>query len=69
MSAGSEGRIILSHAVKTTELLVLTDSAGAFSNTAKNSKEKEINALAFVADSTLLASGGNDQKVKIWDLK
>ncbi|HYT92885.1 MAG TPA: WD40 repeat domain-containing protein [Gemmataceae bacterium] len=28
---------------------------------------KEVRALAFNADGTLLATGGNDQTVRLWD--
>eukprot|EP01017_Pseudomicrothorax_dubius_P024493 TRINITY_DN2602_c0_g1_i2.p1 TRINITY_DN2602_c0_g1~~TRINITY_DN2602_c0_g1_i2.p1 ORF type:complete len:371 (+),score=30.17 TRINITY_DN2602_c0_g1_i2:159-1271(+) len=59
-SAGADGRIVLSHAGKGNQLLLLEDELNRTIPT---------NAVAFTSNSQFLASGGNDGIVKLWDLK
>jgi len=59
-SAGSDGKIVLNHAWKGTNLLSLDD---------ENSRSAQVNSAWFTSNSQYLASGGNDCLLKVWDLK
>ncbi len=75
-SAGSDGKIVLNHAYKGTNLLSLDDENSRviifqiiFCITIFQTKAAQVNSAWFTSNSQLLASGGNDCLLKVWDLK